>query len=358
MKIIALVTDAFGVSGGIAQYNRDFLTALAMQTDIDTIKVLPRNGVPAQAPDNIEQLPSQQSTWLYAFISLWRAVKYKPDLIFCGHLNFLPLAWLISKLVNVPIWLQLHGIDAWERPNDLTARLAEKVNLVTCVSRYTRRKFLSWSNIYPSHVKVLPNTVPEFIGNQPDPALVESLGIKGKKTLLTVGRLSASECYKGHDRIIACLPQLLKQIPNLCYLVAGDGDDRARLEGMVAQNSVSSSVKFLGKISNEQLSDLYQVIDLFAMPSTGEGFGIVFLEAMAAGTPVLGLDRDGSVDPLQDGNLGTVATEENLCEVLFNTLNASPSKNIADRVQDIFGQKRFQNQIQQLLQTKCLQVNN
>ena len=149
MKIIALVTDAFGASGGIAQYNRDFLTALAMQTDIDTIKVLPRNGVPTQAPDNIEQLPSQQSTWLYAFISLWRAVKYKPDLIFCGHLNFLPLAWLISKLVNVPIWLQLHGIDAWERPNDLTARLAEKVNLVTCVSRYTRRKFLSWSNIYP-----------------------------------------------------------------------------------------------------------------------------------------------------------------------------------------------------------------
>ena len=358
MKILALVTDAFGASGGIAQYNRDFLTALAIQTDINTIKVLPRNGDPEQAPDNIEQLPSQQSTWLYAVITFWRALKYKPGLIFCGHLNFLPLAWLISKLTSAPIWLQLHGIDAWERPNGLTAKLTEKVNLVTCVSRYTRRRFLSWANIRHSNVKILPNTISEFINQQNDPVFEENLGIKGKKIILTVGRLSASEHYKGHDRIIACLPQLLKQMPNLCYLIVGDGDDRARLEELIVKNDVSSNIKFIGNISNEQLSNLYSIADLFAMPSTGEGFGIVFLEAMAAGTPVLSLDLDGSVDPLQDGNLGTVATEVNLCEVLCDALDALPSKNLADRVQDIFGQKRFKNHIQQLLQTKCLQVNN
>ncbi len=358
MKIIALVTDAFGAEGGIAQYNQDFLTALAIQSDVVDLRVLPRNGVSEKVPDNIEQLSSQQSTWLYTVISLWRAVKYKPDLVFCGHLNFLPLAWLISKLIGIPIWLQLHGIDAWERPNGVTGRLAEKVNLVTCVSRYTRRRFLSWANITHSNVKILPNTISKFINHQKDPVFEESLGIKGKKTLLTVGRLSASECYKGHDRIIACLPRLLKQEPNLIYLIAGDGDDRTRLEELVAKNEVSSCVKFLGNISGEQLSNLYSVVDLFAMPSTGEGFGIVFLEAMAAGTPVLGLDCDGSVDPLRDGNLGTVATEENLCEVLLNALNAPPSKNLSKRVQDIFGKKQFEIHVQQLLQADCLRVSN
>jgi len=104
------------------------------------------------------------------------------------------------------------------------------------------------------------------------------------------------------------------------------------LKKLVIQNGISSSVNFLGKISNEQLSNLYSIVDLFAMPSTGEGFGIVFLEALAAGTPILGLDCDGSVDPMQDGNLGTVATEENLCEVLFNTLNSTTSKNLAHRL--------------------------
>jgi len=345
VKIIALVTDAFGGPGGIAQYNRDFLTALAIQSDVVDLRVLPRNGVSEQAPDNIEQLSSQQSTWLYAVISLWQAVKYKPDLVFCGHLNFLPLAWLISKLIGIPIWLQLHGIDAWERPNGVTGRLAEKVNLVTCVSRYTRRRFLFWANITHSNVKILPNTISEFINHQKDPVFEESLGIKGKR-------------YKGHDRIIACLPKLLKQEPNLIYLIAGDGDDRTRLDELVAKDEVSSCVKFLGNISGEQLSNLYSVVDLFAMPSTGEGFGIVFLEAMAAGTPALGLDCDGSVDPLQDGNLGTVATEENLCEVLLDALNAPPSKNLSKRVQDIFGKKQFENHVQQLLQADCLQVSN
>ncbi len=93
------------------------------------------------------------------------------------------------------------------------------------------------------------------------------------------------------------------------------------------------------------------------MPSTGEGFGIVFLEAMAAGTPALGLDCDGSADPLQDGNLGIVATEQTLCEALSSALNSSPPKKLAERVQAIYGRERFQNHVQRLLTSGSLQAN-
>ncbi len=220
MKLLALVTDAFGAPGGIARYNRDFLTALAMQPIIGSVKVLPRNGTSEeQPPAPVEQLVPVPGKWLYAAKAVRQALTQRPDLIFCGHLNLLPLAWLISKLLRVPLWLQLHGIDAWERPNSITAKMAKKVNLVTCVSRYTRRRFLSWANIPPARVKVLPNTVSEPANHQPSRMLKETPGIKEKKTLLTVGRLSASECYKGHDRIIACLPQLIEERPNLCYLI-------------------------------------------------------------------------------------------------------------------------------------------
>ena len=359
MKLLALVTDGFGAPGGIARYNRDFLTALAMQQDVDSIMVMPRNGTCGTLlPKRIEQVPPIQGKWLYAVKTIRLVLaEYAPDLIFCGHLNQLPLAWLTAKLVRAPLWLQLHGTDAWNRPKSITGRLVEKVNLVTCVSRHTRRQFLSWANIAPSRVKILPNTVSEPANPQPKQVRPRNLGIDGKKTVLTVGRLCARECYKGHDRIIACLPRLLEEHPNLSYLIAGDGDDRKRLEALAVQHGVSANVNFLGNVSDEQLAILYTTADLFAMPSTGEGFGIVFLEAMAAGTPALGLDCDGSVDPLQDGNLGMVAKEGNLCEALSKALRSSPPRQLVERVHAIFGQELFQKHVHRLLKNDSLHAN-
>ena len=124
MKILALVTDAFGSPGGIAQYNRDLLTALAILPEISAIKVLPRYGMPDQVPEKIDQLRSRKDKLAYAATGFLKTLQFKPDLLFCGHLNLLPLISIISKLTGVPVWLQLHGIDAWERQKGIAARLA------------------------------------------------------------------------------------------------------------------------------------------------------------------------------------------------------------------------------------------
>lgn len=349
MKILALVTDAFGAGGGIAQYNRDLMCALAKQPSISSITVLTRTGNSEDIPEKIHQCRAVSNKLSYALNALRQVFQNKPDVIFCGHINFMPLAWVISKFTAKPVWLQLHGIDAWKQPSRLIGRLVKNVAMVTCVSRYTRRRFLSWAIIDGWRVKILPNTVGNSNFSEPVLAINSLPDLTGKKAILTVGRLSASERYKGHDRIIVCMPELLKQDPDVLYLIAGDGDDRERLKLLAEKHGVATNVIFLGKVPNEQLVALYSAVDLFAMPSTGEGFGIVFLEAMAAGTPALGLDSDGSTDPLQDGRLGTVTSEEQLCVSLAEALKANPSPDLRQRVQEVFGRNNFEQHVQRLL---------
>ena len=124
--------------------------------------------------------------------------------------------------------------------------------------------------------------------------------------LLTVGRMDARERYKGHDRVIEALPQLVAAGHDVIYVVVGEGDDVDRLKVSAVEAGVADRVRFIGAVGRETLVDAYRMADLFVMPSTGEGFGIAFLEAMACGTPALGLAIAGAADALADGELGTV----------------------------------------------------
>jgi len=346
LKILALLTDAYGAPGGIAQYNRDFLEALVSSSQIEAIHCLVRAGQVNELPEKITQSAPIKNKLAYSIKSIQLAISLKPDILFCGHINLLPLASLIAKLTGTKIWLQTHGIDAWDKPSNLTARLIKKTALVTCVSRYTRQRFLQWANLNPFKVRVLPNTIsPRHCERS---TAISSLKNKNK-IILTIGRLSSSEQYKGQDRILNCLPELIEQQPDTHYIIAGDGDDKPRLQQMVKKLGVTEHVSFLGKVEDEKLKQLYKTADLFAMPSTGEGFGIVFLEAMSQGTPALGLNEDGSTDPLQDGELGIVATKETLCEEILNALNNKADKNLPEQVQKIFGKQNFNEHVSTLL---------
>jgi phosphatidylinositol alpha-1,6-mannosyltransferase len=319
LRVLALVTDGFGGHGGVAQYNCHFLSSLAACDRIGEVIVLPRVSAisPHALPWNVRQLLPVQGRVAYSFAALRAARAHRPiDIVFCGHLFMAPLAAALAKLFCAKLWIQVHGIEAWQALAGLHRRSVERAVLVTSVSRYTRRRLLEWVGIDPAWVKVLPNTVdPRFQPGRKSDILLARHHAQGKKVLMTVGRLASSERYKGHDQVIRILPRVLSNHPETIYLIVGDGEDRARLEALAVEFGVAEKVEFVGHIDAEQLPDYFRLADIFVMPSTGEGFGIVFLEAMASGIAVIGGNRDASLDPLADGVLGTAVDPVNQAQL-------------------------------------------
>jgi glycosyltransferase involved in cell wall biosynthesis len=109
-------------------------------------------------------------------------------------------------------------------------------------------------------------------------------------------------------------------------VVVGDGDDRQRLEQLAQSTGVAHAVQFAGHVLPSELPDYFRLADVFVMPSTGEGFGIAFLEAAAAGLPVIGGNRDGSVDALAEGAIGTLIDPEDTLQIVDAISNALKSR--------------------------------
>ena len=136
------------------------------------------------------------------------------------------------------------------------------------------------------------------------PDLLARYDLVGKKVLMTLGRLDETEQAKGFDRVIAILPRLKAEFPDIAYLVVGDGGDQPRLEALAERLGVADSVVFVGFVAERDKPDHYALADAYVMPSKSEGFGFVFLEAMACGLPVVASSIDGGRDALHEGALG------------------------------------------------------
>src|ERR1700738_2645490 len=217
LRVLALVTDAFGGPGGIAQYNRDFLSALAACEEVREVIVLPRAAanVPGMLPSHLRQLDPVHGRLAYSLAALRRARTEGPiDVVFCGHLYMATLAAVLAKLLRARLWVQVHGTDAWQELSSLCRRSVETAALVTSVSRYTRRRLLSWVGIEPARVKILSGTVSARFrpGAKPD-YLMARHNLRGKKVIMTVSRLASSEQQKGQDRVIRILPRILREHP-------------------------------------------------------------------------------------------------------------------------------------------------
>jgi phosphatidylinositol alpha-1,6-mannosyltransferase len=106
------------------------------------------------------------------------------------------------------------------------------------------------------------------------------------------------------DTLITALPRLLTRWPELQLLAVGDGDDRAWLEDLAEKNGVIRHVHFLCGLSFAELAACYEACEMFALPSRGEGFGLVYLEAMAHSKPVIGGAHGGAPEVIEDGVTG------------------------------------------------------
>ena len=137
----------------------------------------------------------------------------------------------------------------------------------------------------------------------------------GERAVLIVGRLSAAERYKGHDQLIAVLPEVRRTLPNSQLIIAGAGDDLSRLRDLARAKDCGSAVLFTGFLEGEALAGLYARCRLFAMPSRGEGFGLVYLEAMRFAKPCIASNVDGGSEVVQDGVTGLLVDPDNLQQI-------------------------------------------
>jgi phosphatidylinositol alpha-1,6-mannosyltransferase len=267
-----------------------------------------------------------------------------------------PLAWLIARATGARFIIQTHGVEAWPRPRFLTRRAVERADLIMAVSRDTRARVLDWARIAPERVRVVSNTMAEDFTPGDRRAARAQFGLADGLVLLTVGRLDPRERYKGHDRVIELLGRLAQDGLDPRYLIAGDGQDRRRLEALAKRRGVAGRVGFLGRTPATDLPALYRAADLFVLASTGEGFGIVLLEAMASGTPALALAAGGTHDPLADGELGRLAPEAALQPVLEQACrdrlaNHMPlGEALSSEVRRRFGRPAFDRRVQLCLE--------
>jgi phosphatidylinositol alpha-1,6-mannosyltransferase len=320
MNLLALMPDPYGGFGGIAQYNRDLFDALCASSEVESILSLTRH-----PPDSDIEIPKKLSERFlpgselrYLAAAVMTGLKMRPDVVLCGHVNLLPVAALLKRLTGSKLILEAYGFEIWQPLPGVRSWGTKDVDLVISISRYTREQLIRWSCLEPGRIKIVPNAVhlDRYAQTKKPPSLVDRYGVEGKLVLLTVGRLPGHERYKGQDRIIALLPKLTARFSNLVYLIVGDGEDRLRLEALTMKLGLQEQVVFAGRISEEEKIDHYNLADAFAMPSTSEGFGFVFLEAAACGVPVLGGSVDGSRDALVDGRLGVMVDPENSDELL------------------------------------------
>ncbi len=230
----------------------------------------------------------------------------KINLLCIGHPDFASLG-VLAKLLNrnLVYFVVTYGIDVWESLPFLSQRGLQNANFVTALSNYTGRQLQKIQRVNYKKIIVLPPALdPFFLKNGCFNSNKEELGVKKDKILLTVARLDSREKYKGIDTVIEALPLVLKEAPDVTYVIVGDGNDKERLKNIAEHRRVANKVKFEGNKFGEELSSYYKNCDVFVMPSLKEGFGVVFLEAMAFGKPVIGCTSGGIPDVVIDNVTG------------------------------------------------------
>lgn len=229
----------------------------------------------------------------------------RPQQVFCGHINLAPLIRFFCQPLGIPYTILTYGKEVWEPLSSIQKTAFQQANGIWTISRYSRDQACEANQIDPQRVKMLPCVVDEnrFTPGEKSLELLQKYNLKESRVLMTVARLWSGDIYKGVDVTIRALPNILEAFPDVKYLVIGRGDDQPRLAKLAQELGVSDRVVFAGFVPNEALVDHYRLADAYIMPSQ-EGFGIVYLEAMACGIPVLSGDDDGSADPVQDGRVG------------------------------------------------------
>jgi glycosyltransferase involved in cell wall biosynthesis len=326
-ECILALTGAYNLSGGIAAVNRLVLRALAADGRSSDVYVL-NEPLSNHLPEGFDGSINSYSTYggdKLAFVrALWRALaKKRGSFIFCDHANLAAALapWRFILGMQYAVWL--HGIEVMPPKPDLEGKIGLRgAWRCLCSSQFTQ-------DLVKASFPGLPLTACDLaldyetlppLPNAANAGQLEQISLRAVngsqselsgQVILHVGRMNASERYKGQDVLIDAFPRVADRFPEAQLVLVGDGDDRQNLLARAVNLPVDTQKKvFLtGQVSKELLDRLYRSCYLFAMPSKGEGFGIVYLEAMARGKACLGGSVDAARCVIHDGVSGLLVDD-------------------------------------------------
>jgi phosphatidylinositol alpha-1,6-mannosyltransferase len=235
--------------------------------------------------------------------------RRKARVILVWHLHLLKLLPFLDCSSSRVI-LFLHGIEAWFKPDLLTRLLLKRVSLILSNSDHTWRKFVQSNPMFAAvpHLTVHLGTDSSLRATTPSPSNLP--------VVLMVGRLAAGEDYKGHRQMIEAWPRVLERIPEAELWIVGTGDLRASLEEVARRCVPNRSVRFWGEISDQEKEQMLSQCRCLAMPSRGEGFGLVYLEAMRVGRPCLVSNVDAGREVINPPEAGLAVSPDDPGEIV------------------------------------------
>lgn len=269
---------------------------------------------------------SQRWLPLFLLLALARTVpmllRDEVALLHLGDPVLAPIGIMLRAIRRVPVVINAHGLDVtWPHPlyQLIILSCLRRLDRVICISRYTRDECVR-RGVSPGRCVIIPPgvDVDEFQITLPDAereAWLSSWGVhtSGVKVMLTCGRLVPR---KGIAPFVSkALPLLLSQRQDWVYLIVGEGPERRSIEEAVQAYGLSQYVRLLGLLDDRALKAAYAIADVFVMPNVPvpgdpEGFGLVILEARAAGLPVVASNLQGISDAVGGDTDGTLVEPE------------------------------------------------
>jgi glycosyltransferase involved in cell wall biosynthesis len=309
LKLFLVGTEFFRSTGGIQCVNRMLWRAFA-----DIARRMPCSVEIFSFGDCAEAPPAEFARIGFAWHAFGRnrlamaarlgqrALAAQPHVVLFTHAHLIALAQVVQAAAPGSRLAALgHGIEVWEHLS-----LAQRAGLARCrsvvaPSRFTREKLIAVNGVPAEVCRVIPHGLPPEWSAQ---ACALRDASRPGRVLLSVARMNRADAPKGLDVVLRAMPRILRAVPEARCLLAGDGDDRPRLECLARELGVANRVEFRGELRQAELAACYREADVFVLPSWKEGFGIVFLEAMWHALPVVAARAGGAVEAVEDDVTG------------------------------------------------------
>lgn len=282
-------------------------------------------------------------------------VTGQADWVLFSHLGLAQIQNALPGVVRRPYAVFLHGIEAWNALGATELMALTNASVRIANSHYTASRVMS-AHPEIGRVEACPLALPPT-RLRADAATEDAQPGIGPHAVLVVGRMSASERYKGHDQLIESWPRVVASVPDAQLVLVGSGDDLPRLQAKAAASGAAAQIVFTGFVSDARLASLYRQCALFALPSRGEGFGLVYLEAMANGLPCVGSIHDAATDVIVDRVTGRLV-DQGLGDALAGALvellsNPDLRRRLGEagrvREREVFSFDRFAARVDDLL---------